>query len=283
MKKRNKLLIIILTCVLVACVGLTVVNTVIIAAWKDKIADMEWEIATLEDAMIEGMGLLAWEHEGLPFRVYVPQGAQDDEKYPLVLYLHGAGARGDDNRAHMMGNFQVKTLVSEESQAQYPCVVLAPQCPENQGWVTSQDEDFSQNTEAVMGMLEQVCAAYPVDRSRIYITGVSMGGFGTWGMLRAYPDYFAAAVPICGGWLRDDDPAHVSLYRDVPIWAFHGALDTAVPVERSRDMVEALEALDGNVRYTEYPQEGHSIAARVYFEPELFPWLFAQVRETQNN
>jgi len=277
MKKRNKLLLIIIpACLLALCVGLTVVNTAIIAAWKNKITDMEWEISTLEDAMLEGMGLLAWQHEGLPFRVYVPQGTQDDEKYPLVLYLHGAGSNGDDNRYQVMGHSFFKAMLSEEVRADYPCIVLAPQCPKGMGWVR---QPWGLGiAEKLMGMLEQVCAQYPVDRSRIYITGVSMGGFGTWGMLRLYPDYFAAAVPVCGGWDMDDDVEVAPVMKDVPIWAFHGALDTAVPVERSRDMVEALEAVDGNVRYTEYQQEGHNIGARVYFEPGLFPWLFAQRR-----
>jgi len=274
MKKRTKLLVIILVCLLAACIGLTVVNTVAIASMKAKIAVMDYEIAVLENTELERMGLLAWEHEGLPFRIFVPEDT--DEKYPLVLYLHGAGSNGDDNRAQVVGNFQIKTLVSEEIQAQYPSIILAPQCPDGMGWVR---QPWGPGiAEDLMGMLEQVCTEYPVDRSRIYITGVSMGGFGTWGMLRAYPDYFAAAVPLCGGWDLEDDVENAPVMKDVPIWAFHGALDTTVPVERTRDMVKALEAVGGNIKYTEYPDEGHSISARVYYEPELFPWMFAQTR-----
>lgn len=224
-------------------------------------------------------GMQAGVYEGMPYRIYVPEGAQGE--LPLVLYLHGAGRRGNDNRAQIKDNSFLQALRSEENLAAYPCILLVPQCPKNQGWVSSQDEDFSRNTAALMGLLEQVKADYPVDPARVYITGNSMGGFGTWGMLLAYPDYFAAAVPICGGWLRDDDPAHAPLYKDVPIWAFHGDQDTAVPVERTRDMVEALKAVGGNIKYTEYPGEGHGISERAYHEPELLPWLFAQSRDQE--
>ena len=275
MSKRKKLLVIILACLLAACIGLMVVNTVAIVSMKAKIVGMEWDIGELEYLAIDSMGLLDCVYESLPYRLYVPEGT--GESYPLVLYLHGAGSRqGSNNRSQVMGNSFIKLMLSEEVRAQYPSIVLAPQCPDGMGWVR---QPWGPGIAAdLMGMLEQVCAEYPVDRSRIYITGVSMGGFGTWGMLRDYPDYFAAAVPICGGWDLDDDVENAPAMKDVPIWAFHGALDTAVPVARTRDMVEALEAVGGNVKYTEYPDGGHGISARVYYEPELLPWLFAQAR-----
>lgn len=169
----------------------------------------------------------------------------------------------------------MQVMLSEENREAYPCIVLVPQCPKGKGWVR---QPWGPGiAEVLMGLLEQkIFPAYQVDLSRVYITGVSMGGFGTWGMLRAYPDVFAAAVPVCGGWDLDDDVAMVPVMKDVPIWAFHGALDEAVPVERSSDMAAALEAVGGNIRYTEYPDEGHTISERVYNEPELLPWLFAQ-------
>ncbi|MCL2298563.1 MAG: prolyl oligopeptidase family serine peptidase [Firmicutes bacterium] len=275
--KKRKLWIILPACLLALCIGLTVANTVIIAGMKDKVAALEGEVASLENLEVERMGLLAGEYEALPYRVYVPENA--GAKLPLLLYLHGAGSRqGDDNRRQVIDNSFFKAILSEESLAAYPCVILAPQCPQGKGWVR---QPWGPGIAAqLMGMLEQACAEYPVDRSRIYITGVSMGGFGTWGMLRAYPDYFAAAVPICGGWDLDDDVALAPAMKDVPIWAFHGALDMTVPVERTRDMVKALQAVGGDIQYTEYPDEYHGIAARVYNEePELFPWLFAQAKK----
>ncbi|MCL2298564.1 MAG: prolyl oligopeptidase family serine peptidase [Firmicutes bacterium] len=218
--------------------------------------------------------------EGMPYRIYVPENLGNGAKVPLVLCLHGSGNRGDDNLAQLGMSSAVHTLLAPENRERYPCVVLAPQCPEGQRWVRGIGPyDLPGNTEWLTGLLEQVCAAYPVDRSRIYITGVSMGGFGTWGMLKACPDVFAAAVPISGGWNLADDTEHAPEMKDVPIWAFHGALDDDVPVERTRDMAEALEAVGGNIKYTEYPDGWHPIWDRVYAEPELFPWLFAQAKE----
>jgi len=205
----------------------------------------------------------------LPYRIYVPQKYDTAKQYPILLYLHGMGERGGDNRLHVSKNSVMETLLLEENRAAYPCVVLAPQCPEDAFW----GEGY---LPALMGLLEHTRAAYSTDCARQYITGLSMGGFGTWGMLAAYPDNFAAAVPICGGWDMDDDVENVPVMKGVPIWAFHGALDMTVPVARTRDMVKALEAVGGNIKYTEYQDEYHGIAARVYSEPALFPWLFAQ-------
>jgi len=216
--------------------------------------------------------------KSLPYRIYVPENYDPAQELPLVLYLHGSGSRGRDNRAQAPpGSPFLRTLLSDENLQKYPCIVLAPQCPKNQRWNEAVDFDrdrIPDNEAAVMGLLEQVCARYPVDSARIYITGVSMGGHGTWGMLRAYPDYFAAGVPICGG----GDLKSARLLLDIPIWAFHGALDDVVPAELNRDMAEAMQAMGGNVKYTEYPEEGHGIAERVYSEPALFPWLFSQVK-----
>jgi len=273
---KKKVLIVIPLCILaIGVAALAVIGAVQIAAMKGKIAEMEWEIVQLEIMAADGMGLQEGVYETLPYRLSVPEG--ESESCPLVLFLHGAGSRqGSDNSKQVIGNSFLKVILNEGNLEKYPCIVLVPQCPEGMGWVK---QPWGPGMAAqLMGMLEQVCAAYPVDRSRIYITGNSMGGFGTWGMLQEYPDYFAAAVPLCGGWDLDDDVENAPAMKDVPIWAFHGALDTAVPVERTRDMVEALEAAGGNIKYTEYPEEGHGISYRVYTEPELFPWMFAQAK-----
>ena len=206
----------------------------------------------------------------LPYRIYVPEGDDPQVKYPLVLFLHGSGERGDDNRAQTKKNSVMQTLLSEENLAKYPCVVLAPQCPAGQSWAGN-DPD---NAGVLMGLLEQTKAAYSVDDGRVYITGISMGGFGTFGMLAAYPDYFAAAVPICGGW----DPEDAALMKDVPVWVFHGARDKAVDPQNSRDMVRALEDAGGYVKYTEYPRERHQSWEKAYREPALFSWMFGCLR-----
>ena len=216
--------------------------------------------------------------EGLDYRVYAPID-YEKRQYPLVLFLHGAGAKGDDNLAQVRNSSFLKALLNAGNSEKYPCVIVAPQCPVGMRWVPGVGVyDLPDNVEALMALLEQTKSLYGTDPARVYITGLSMGGYGTWGMLRAYPDYFAAAVPVCGGWDRPDDVALAPRLKDVPIWAFHGALDDDVPVECSRDMVEALEAVDGNVKYTEYPDGGHAIWDRVYAESELLPWLFSQVR-----
>jgi len=260
-KKKNRvklLLIALLLCAALICAAVTVVFYI------GRTAELN--------------GMQAGTYEGMPYRIYVPTSNPAQQKYPLVLYLHSAGPRGKDNRAQIEGNTLLEELFSEQGRTEYPCIVLAPQCPKNQAWVPGHEEGFPDNAEALMGLLEQVQADYPVDPARIYITGYSMGGFGTWGMLGLYPGYFAAAVPVCGGWLQPNDTANAELMKDTPIWAFHGALDTAVPVERTRDMVAALDAVGGHVQYTEYPKEEHSIAERVYSEAELLPWMFAQAK-----
>ena len=201
----------------------------------------------------------------LPYRIYVPEGYDAAEQYPLVLYLHGSGERGSDNRAQTSKNSVMQTLLGEENLEKYPCIVLAPQCPEERWW-------GDENIPALMGLLEQMKADYSVDANRIYITGISMGGYGTWKMLEEYPFYFAAAVPICGG----GEPGLAPLFRKVPIWVFHGAKDSVVSPQSSRDMVEALQKADGDVKYTEYPRVNHNSWEKAYREAELFPWLFAQ-------
>ena len=207
-------------------------------------------------------------YENLPYRIYVPENYDAAQQYPLVLFLHGMGERGGDNRLHISKNSVMETLLLEENLAAYPCVALAPQCPGDSFW----GEEL---LPALMALLERTRAAYSIDPARIYITGLSMGGFGTWNMLGEYPGYFAAAVPVCGG--GDADSA--SLFSHVPVWAFHGTLDTTVYPSGSRDMVTALvQAGARDVHYTEYPDLTHNSWDKAYREPGLFPWLFAQVK-----
>jgi predicted peptidase len=203
----------------------------------------------------------------LPYRIYVPESGGAEEPYPLVLFLHGSGERGSDNRAQTGKNGVMQTLLSEENRAEYPCVVLAPQCPEEQWW------SDAGVPAALMGLLERTKTRHPIDPARVYITGLSMGGFGTWSMLAAYPDYFAAAIPVCGGGAPEQAP----LFHEMPIWVFHGSKDKIVNPQDSRDMVKALEEAGAKeVKYTEYPTEGHQSWEKAWREINLFPWLFSQ-------
>lgn len=221
----------------------------------------------------------------LPYRIYVPENYGPANSYPLVLSLHGSGARGDDNVSQLERppwTGIAFELLKEENLAAYPCIVLAPQCPEDEYWTARPDEDTPNNAEILMGLLEQTRAAYGADANRMYITGTSMGGYGTWGMLRYYPGYFAAAVPVCGGWFLDaeNEAAQAALCtKDTPIWVFHGAKDKTVPPESAREMVALLQKAGAkDVRYTEFSNGRHDINGKAYAEPALLPWMFAQVK-----
>ena len=203
----------------------------------------------------------------LVYRIYAPERA---EALPLVLFLHGGGELGDDNRAHTRRNSIMQTLLNDQNRAEFPAVALAPQCPADRRWAG----DYNV-TAALMGLLEQTIATYNIDPARVYVAGISMGGRGVWNLLAEHPDFFAAAVPVCG-W---GEPETAYRFSHVPIWVFHGARDGVIAAQYSRDMVEALEqAGSTNVRYTEYPRDSHAVWQRVWREAELFPWMFAQVR-----
>lgn len=219
----------------------------------------------------------------LKFRQLNPPKLEESKKYPLVIFLHGAGERGDDNQAqlkHGMAKF-----VSSEVREKFPCYVIAPQCPTGEQWVNVPwSADKHKNPEkpsGAMGRVLEVVDAYvknlPVDADRIYITGLSMGGYGTWDAIARRPNFFAAAMPICGG----GDSSDVSAYKSLPIWAFHGDKDTAVKVERTRAMIEALKAAGGEPKYTEYPGVGHDSWTATYNNDEVIAWLFAQKREAK--
>ena len=214
----------------------------------------------------------------LPYRLLKPKDYDPNRKYPLVVFLHGAGERGNDNRrqlVHGMGDF-----ASDANMAKYPAFVIAPQCAADKKWVEvdwGADSHMmpaqpSQGLAATFAAIEGLQKEFSIDPSRIYITGLSMGGYGTWDAIQRRPELFAAAVPICGG----GDPAGAAKMKDIPIWCFHGSDDTAVKVKRSRDMIKAIEAAGGHPKYTEYPQVGHNSWSRTYADPAMFEWLFAQ-------
>ncbi|MCL2494365.1 MAG: prolyl oligopeptidase family serine peptidase [Oscillospiraceae bacterium] len=261
MKKRKKLFIILPACLLVLLIGALGGYYAFEGAGGMMSLFMSVDVTDRMESHVFSNEA----GDTLPYRLYLPEGLYNGRESPLVLYLHGTGERGYDNRAQTRKNSVMQTLLSEENLAAYPCIVIAPQCPEDQWW----------DTQPLMSLLEDFTAKHPVDPNRIYITGLSMGGYGTWEMLAAYPDYFAAAVPICGG----GDPESAALFAHVPVWAFHGGRDSVVKPEQSREMIAALEAAGGNVEYTEYPREGHQSWERAYREEGLFAWMFAQVKK----
>jgi predicted peptidase len=218
----------------------------------------------------------------LPYRLLSPEHADAGKRYPLVIFLHGAGERGTDNEAQIKNC--ARDFAKPDVRAKFPCFVLAPQCPGDRKWCEVDwgdpkphltPKDPSVPMGLLLGLLPQVMKELPIDPSRVYVTGLSMGGFGTWDLITRLPNVFAAAAPICGGGDVTAAPALAKL----PIWIFHGGNDGVVKTVRSQLMIEALKQAGSTVaKYSEYPGVGHDSWGRAFAEPEFFTWLFAQQR-----
>jgi predicted peptidase len=196
--------------------------------------------------------------------VYVPPHHPAGEALPLILFLHGSGERGDDG--FHQTEFGLPAAI-RRCGVRPRALIVMPQCRAGQTW----SDDMAR---MALRCVEQTAREYKVDPERLYLTGLSLGGAGTWLIGAALADRFAALVPVCGfGGTEDAE----KLAR-VPIWAFHGARDEAVPVAQSRDMVAAIRRVGGQVKYTEYPDLGHSCWDAAYTDPELYRWLFQQRR-----
>ena len=216
----------------------------------------------------------------LPYRLLKPQNYDPQKSYPLVLFLHGAGERGEDNKAQLL--HVVGVFASKENRERFPCFVVAPQCPEGKRWVEvdwaakshTQPEEPSVPMALTVELVKQLSKEFHIDPQRQYVIGLSMGGYGTWDILTRHPDMFAAGVPICGGADENTAPRIAKL----PIWVFHGEVDSVVPTIRSKNMIAALERAGGKPRYTEYPKCDHNSWTPAIQEPDLLPWLFAQKR-----
>ena len=197
----------------------------------------------------------------LNYLLYLPKTATADtkEKFPFILFLHGSGERGDnleDVKKHGPPGLIGKNADMDS------CIIVSPQCPANQWW----------DVKTLKALCDDVASHQPVDSNRRYLTGLSMGGFGSWDLLAAYPDDWAAAVPICGG----GKPETVGKFKAVPIWVFHGAKDPAVPLKNSEVMVEALKAAGASPKFTVYPEEGHRSWIPAYNDAALWKWLLKQ-------
>jgi predicted peptidase len=230
------------------------------------------------------------------YRLLPPKdpSANEGGKFPLVIYLHGGGSRGEDGIKPTTEPLP-KLLSSPEMRARFPCFILVPQCREgvyddgrpynwtkweNQNaapamWLKS-DEEPSDQLRAAMAALNDVMSRQPVDPARVYLTGVSMGGSGTWSWAARQPEKFAALLTVCGL----SEVSRAEPISKVPVWTFHGAKDEVVPVQRTRDLVKALQDFGGKVKYTEYPDGGHGIASQAFSEADhaALKWLFEQRR-----
>lgn len=215
----------------------------------------------------------------LSYRLYIPDGLPEGERVPLLVFLHGAGQRGSDNAAQLV--LGIPSILSYVEKRNIPVIILAPQCPQGAQWVSvpwggdahTMPVKPSAPLGAVQDLVPEIISKYPVNESRIYLTGISMGGFGAWDYLQREPDRFAAVVPICGG----GDLAMAPRLVGTPIQVFHGALDKTVKPHRSRDMVEAIRAAGGSlIQYTEYPDVAHASWTPAYQSESLLDWLFQQ-------
>ena len=219
------------------------------------------------------------------YQVYVPADWNDHKKWPVILFLHGAGERGDDGL--LQSDVGLGHAIRKNAAA-FPFIVVMPQCRKGKVW-TQPDMEAQ-----ALGALDRSIKEFHGDRERVYLTGLSMGGFGTWDLAAKYPGRFAAYVVICGGIIplpqlpeiavslakehkvADPYAETARLVGKTPVWIFHGDADPAVPVEESRKMKAALEAAHANVRYTEYAGVGHESWDNAYAEPDLVPWLLQQ-------
>lgn len=216
----------------------------------------------------------------LPYRLLKPANYDASQKYPLVVLLHGAGERGNDNKKQLKWGSSLFTKA--DVQAKYPAFVLIPQCPENQKWVDvdwaaddgNAPADASPMEKLVLETVDELAKEFSIDPDRHYITGMSMGGYGTWDLITRYPERWAAAVPICGG----GDKTKAAEAKKVPVWAFHGSADAVVKPVRTKLMVDALKAAHGAVASTLYPGVGHDSWTLAYAEPNLLSWMFSQKR-----
>ncbi|MEO7801336.1 MAG: prolyl oligopeptidase family serine peptidase [Ginsengibacter sp.] len=217
--------------------------------------------------------------DSLKYRLLYPD-ANNMRKYPLIIFLHGSGERGSDNEAQL--KWGVQAFATDENMMAHPALVVAPQCPENQSWSNFSRAKATADTrlqttpakpmELLMGLIQQLIKTMPVDTNRIYITGLSMGGFGTYDAIERYPNLFAAAVPVCGG---GDITKAVDIAK-LPIWIYHGAEDPSVDVQYSIDMLNALTKAGAHPGYTQYPESGHFSWLGAYSDKLMIEWLFRQ-------
>ncbi|GIO54321.1 GNAT family N-acetyltransferase [Paenibacillus cineris] len=197
----------------------------------------------------------------LDYLLHLPEAyeSEPEKKWPLILFLHGSGERGSD--VELVKVHGIPKLADQDPQ--FPFIAISPQCPEDSFWAMEED--------ALMALLEEVEDHYRVDPKRIYLTGLSMGGYGAWQLAAMYPDKWAAVVPICGGM----EPKYAEQIKDIPIWAFHGAKDDVVPLSESEQIVKALEEIGGNVKFTVYPDANHDSWTETYANKELYTWLLS--------
>ena len=221
----------------------------------------------------------------LPYRILLPLHFEASKRYPLVLFLHGSGERGRDNEKQLTHGSQL--FLADSNRQRFPAIVVFPQCADSSYWSnvqitrdTSGGRTFNfqeggaptRPMAMVENLLEELQGQYKIKSDQVYVMGLSMGGMGTFELVRRHPDLFAAAIPICGG----ANTATAPQLKRLPWWVFHGAKDNVVPPRHSEEMVAALKAQGASVTFTVYPEAGHNSWDSAFAEPDLLSWLFAQ-------
>lgn len=203
----------------------------------------------------------------IDYLLSLPSGYnQSKARWPLLLFLHGAGERG--NNIRQVAKHGPPKQASQNKRGYGAFIVVSPQCPRGSQW------SDKKQLELLGKLIDHIKAHYRVDPDRVYLTGLSMGGYGTWHLAAAMPGRFAAIAPICGG----GNPDHAARIAGIPVWAFHGAKDRVVPVSQSQQMVDAVKARGGNVQFTVYPDAGHDSWTATYDNPALARWLLTHSR-----
>jgi predicted peptidase len=212
----------------------------------------------------------------LLYRLLKPKDYDAKQAYPLVLLLHGAGERGGDNKAQLK-NGVAELFADEKARKNYPCFAVVPQCPVGSTWADwrrTDARDMTAPTKLALEAIQALQKEFNIDAKRLYVGGLSMGGFGTWDIITRYPDLFAAAFPICGF----GDLSKAAAAKGITIWAFQGEKDPVVKAEGMVRMVEAVKKAGGSIQYTEYPGVGHNSWVNAFREPKLLEWMFSQKR-----
>ncbi len=236
--------------------------------------------------LYEARTFTAGDGHTLPYRLFKPSSYNPKQKYPLTIFLHGSGESGTDNLKPLRASSCIAAALSGDVvQKSYPSFVVIPQCPRGAQWGNYRGDAWP--AKAAMLLIRSLMAEFNVDKDRVYVTGLSLGGMGTWYLIENSPEFFAAAVPQSGG----GNPMNAPKLKKLPIWAFHGDADTAVPlygpifsgasVVGTGDMLKAVGTQGGRAKLTVYAKAGHNIwceNGRAYQDPQLWPWLFAQKR-----
>ena len=197
---------------------------------------------------------------GCKYLLYLPESyGEKQQAWPLMMFLHGAGERGDN--LDLVTKHGPPKLVGQGKD--FPFIIVSPQCPEGIWW--------PEKVATLVALLDDIESRYAVDTDRVYLTGLSMGGFGTWSLACQHPERFAAVAPICGGWMWFLG----NRLQEVPVWAFHGARDNVVPLKASKEMVEAVQKAGGNAKLTVYPEAGHDSWTATYDNPALYEWFLS--------